>query len=147
MIISMLLPKIGICVGIVLALFLSSFTASSSAQVSTGSKPPAHLAPNKDIFKVIIALFGVNDDTGNVLSFVKVNDETVARFFNASKDDALDKDGVVTSTLTFPNETVPAGANFTACEVILKGLTMSCKSQLNIPVITEVVQIVIPADE
>lgn len=147
MIISVLLPKIGICVGILSALFLSSLTGASSAQVPTGSKPPAQLAPNKDILKVVIALFGVNADTGNVLSFVKLNDVTVARFFNASKENTVDKDGIVTSTLSFPNETVSAGANFTACAVILKGLTMSCKSQLNIPAITEVVQIVIPTEE
>lgn len=111
----------------------------SSAQLLT-SKPP----PSKDIFRISIILFGVDDETGNVFSFVKVNNVTAAKFFNASKEDSIDHDGVVEIVLNFPNETVDTGANFTACNVVLKDQILSCKWGLNMPGRTDAVQIVLP---
>lgn len=97
-----------------------------------------------DIFRVGVTLIGVNHETGNVFTFVKVDRVTTARYFNASQDDLKDHDGIVDSVLSFPNRTVSTGANFTACNVILKDLAMSCKSGINVPQRTEIIQFVLP---
>lgn len=104
----------------------------SSGQLSSmPTKPNQPIKPGEG-FRVGITMFGVTKDTGNVFSFVKVGDATTGRYSNVSKDDSKDHDGVVDSVMSLSNLTVPTGTNFTACYVILKDLTMSCESGINI---------------
>lgn len=116
----------------------------SSAQISIQSTKTNQAKDSTDVFRVGITLIGVTKETGNVFSFVKVNQLTSARYFNASQDDLKDHDGIVDSVLSFPNQTVAVNANFTACNVVLKDLEMSCKSGINIPQRTEILQFVLP---
>lgn len=139
---SVFLAVIGASVAVLLG--INSFSGYSLAQILTNSPQALQLGPVKDIFKVSIMLFGVDDKTGNALSFVKVNNITTGRFFNATRDDLIDRDGVVETVISFPNETVAQGTNFTACNVILNDMSMSCKWGLNMPKRTEAVQIILP---
>jgi hypothetical protein len=120
--------------------------SNSSAQIMTAPISSGENGTLTDIFRVVITLFGVDDKTNNVLAFVKVNNMTSAKYFNATKEDS-DRDGIVFTPIGFPNQTISAGTNFTACEVVLNDLTMVCKGGLNAPAVTEIVQIVRPTYE
>src|ERR1043165_1117259 len=92
-----------ICLYMGIAIFLiSPLLNESSAQILTTPSIPKQLTSTKDVFRVSLILFGVDDKTGNVLSFVKVNNVTAGKFFNASKDDQLDHDGIVETVLNLP---------------------------------------------
>lgn len=123
--------------------FLVTYAEYSSAQILVGQKQNESKDVN-DLFRVSFTLFGVNENTGNVLLFVKVNNVTAARFFNATNTDRIDRDGIVDVVLSFPNETVSAGANFTACNLLINEVTLSCEWALNVPGRTQVLQMVLP---
>ena len=125
-------------------IFLSHHISQESlAQISV-QQTKSNAKGAQDVFRVGITVIGITNETGNVFSFVKVNQLTAARYFNASQDDLKDHDGIVDSVLSFPNQTVGTGANFTACNVVLMDLAMSCKSGINIPQRTEILQFVLP---
>jgi hypothetical protein len=127
-----------------ISIIVFSQTQYSMGQVAFNSPKDNDSQSPNDIFRVAITIIGVNNETGNVFSFVKVNDDTSTRYFNASKDDLKDQDGFVDSVISFPNKTVTTGANFTACNVVLKELSMSCKSGINIQERIESIQFVLP---
>ena len=127
-------------IGIV-TLFLSTHVQASSAQIATRPTPTPQL--DKNDFRIAITLFGVKNDTGNILSFVKVNNLTTSKFMNAGREDS-DHDGILDTALRLPNQTVTTGANFTACSVVLNYISMSCKSGIHIQGRTGSVQIVLP---
>jgi hypothetical protein len=122
--------------------FFSHVFQESLAQLSKGLTKKTVTV--KEIFQVGITIFSVTNETGQVLSFVNVNDVASGRYFNAPKDDMNNHDGIVESVISFPNKTVATGANFTACNVVLKDNSMLCKSGLNVPQRTEVIQFVLP---
>jgi hypothetical protein len=99
----------------------------------------------EDIFRVLVTLFGIKKDTGYVVSFVKVDDITTARLFNATKEDMQkDNDGIVGYVLSFPNQTVATGAEYKACVLVLNTANVTCESGYNSPgPRTEMEQIVI----
>jgi hypothetical protein len=117
----------------------------SSAQITVAPMQNESREDPKKLFRVSISLFGVNDKTGYVLSFIKVNNVTAAKYFNATDNDLLDKDGIVDTLISVPNETVSKGSNFTACSLFLKDVTLSCKSGLYVPGRTQALQIVSPS--
>jgi hypothetical protein len=86
----------------------------------------------KDIFRVGISLFGVKNDTGNVFSYVSVDNLTAGRFFNATREDK-DGDGIVESYFTFPNNTISAGTKFTSCSIVLSTTYQKCAIGINSP--------------
>jgi hypothetical protein len=107
-----------------------------SIQGQTGPATPnrTEITPQEGVFKVILTLFGVKNDTGNVVSFVKVNNVTAGKLFNATKDNLLkSSDGIVNTTYYFPNQTVAVGAHFNACLLILKDMKTTCTDGYNSP--------------
>jgi hypothetical protein len=136
-------------ISVMFAVFFTSLLSSACpihAQMGPVASNNTGITVQKDIFKVLVTLFGVKNDTGNVVSFVKVNNVTAGKLFNATKDDLLkDKDGIVDTTLVFPNETVAVGAQFDACVLILKTMKTTCANGYNSPgPRTEIEQIVVP---
>lgn len=99
-----------------------------------------------DIFRVVVSLFGVKGDTGNIVSFVKVNNLTAGKFFNASKENVeKNSTGIIETQFSFPNRTIPVGTKYEACMLKLDNLNVSCASGYNSPgPRTEIEQIQIP---
>ena len=59
---------------------------------------------------------------------------TAGRLFNATKEDMRkDNNGIVGTVLSFPNETVPTGAEYRACIAVLKIPNIVCASGYNSP--------------
>lgn len=128
--------------GSIFAPYLIFSFEDSSAQLIKKPQPNIGTKSNEG-FRLGITFFGVKKDTGNVFWFMKVNNVTTGKYSNVSKEDAKDHDGVVDSVISLPNTTIPTGANFTACYVILKNTFMSCKSGINIQGRLGVIQFVL----
>jgi hypothetical protein len=62
----------------------------------------------KDVFKVIVTLYGISDSTKDVVTLVNVGDQTKVKVYNAedAETGGLDK---VSYTMAFPNLAVENG--------------------------------------
>ena len=89
-----------------------------------------------DVFTVVVTLYGVNNTTGNVVTFVGTNNNnTRGVILNATDADLKDgsNDGVVDVVLSFPNVTVTTGEEFRACNMVLSDLSLVCDTGHNSP--------------
>ncbi len=130
--------KILLFVGAIL--LTSAIITTSPAQAETGK--------GKDIFKVIMTIFGADKSKGDVVALVTVNNG------EASKVKFLDTNALSSSTLstsapsatnpaagldiieyvaTFPNLTVNAGDEYDACVMTTKDLEPICTTGNNSP--------------
>jgi hypothetical protein len=130
--------KILLFVGAIL--LTSAIITTSPAQAETGK--------GKDIFKVIMTIFGADKSKGDLVALVTVNNG------EASKVKFLDTDALSSSTLstsapsatnpaagldiieyvaTFPNVTVNAGDEYDACVMTTKDLEPICTTGNNSP--------------
>ena len=88
----------------------------------------------KDIFKVIVTLIGVNQTSGDIVSFVNVEGTTQVKAFNAAKLIPMrGNNGTLELFFAFPNATINTGAKFRACTILLKDLRISCEKGQNSP--------------
>ena len=89
----------------------------------------------KDALAVVVTLYGVNNTTGNVVTFVSTNNNTKGAILNATELDLKDgsNDGVVDVVLSFPNVTITTGEQFRACNMVLKDLSLVCETGHNSP--------------
>ena len=114
------------------AAILTSFatTINQSAHAETGN--------GKDVFKVIMTVFGADKSKGDVVSIVTVNGG------EASKVKFLDVDatpanpgsngrGIIEYVATFPNVTVSTGEQYKACVLPVKTLEPICTTGSNSP--------------
>jgi hypothetical protein len=110
-----------------------SLTVSGIAN-SVQAQEPSPATKTKDIFKVIVTLFGLNKTSGDIVSFVNVDGTTQVKTFNAAKLIPLrGNNGTLDIVFTFPNATINTGAKFRACTMIVKDLRMSCEKGQNSP--------------
>jgi hypothetical protein len=102
-------------------------------------------------FVVVFTLAGVDNSTGNVASWVNVNNITRASaFYNASQVDLLDtaNDGFAGVSLALPNGTLGVGDEFTACTIILEDVYLTCSKGFNSPTNrAEFVGVMVPSDK
>lgn len=79
----------------------------------------------------LISLFGVTNQTGNVFTFIKVNNITKGAQFNATARDENDGnvDGVVQAYMSIVNQTLANGTSYTACNLVLNTLQSTCVEQ------------------
>ena len=116
---------------VIASVFLSLSSLSYAQNITTVPQAPVVA---KDVFRVGVTLFGINNETGNVFSFVIVNNLSAGRFFNATNEDMTsDNDGVVESVLSFHNRTIPNGTMYTACNIILEKPMLNCSKGFNSP--------------
>jgi hypothetical protein len=114
-------------VGAAMIGFITTINQSAHAETGTG----------KDVFKVIMTLFGADKSKGDVVSIVTVNGG------EASKVKFLDVDnltnpgsngrGIIEYVATFPNVTVTAGEQYKACVLSVKTVEPICTTGSNSP--------------
>lgn len=107
--------------------FITTINQSAHAETGTG----------KDVFKVIMTVFGADKSKGDVVSIVTVNGG------EASKVKFLDVDnpanpgsngrGIIEYVATFPNVTVTAGEHYKACVLPVKTVEPICTTGSNSP--------------
>jgi len=104
-----------------------------------GSTTPiqAQEAEVNETFTVVVTLYGVDNMTDNVVTFFSTtNNITRGTVFNATEMDLNDtskNDGIVDVYLAFPNITIPVGEEFTACNMVLRDLSLVCDTGHNSP--------------
>src|SRR5215218_3232133 len=100
----------------------------------------AKTGKGKDIFKVIMTIFGVDESKGDVVAIVTAKDEQAkVKLFNASGPEVIPLNAteggghLIEYVATFPNLTVNSGDEYKACVATVKDLELICKSGNNSP--------------
>jgi glucose/arabinose dehydrogenase len=86
-------------------------------------------------FSVVFSTTGVDNDTGNIVSWVTANNTTNVSFYNASDVDSKDnrQDGFIETVVTLPNGTIHIGDEYKACTTVLKDDDIVCNNGFNWP--------------
>ena len=109
----------------------------------------------EDVFKVIVTLFGVEPTTGNIVTFVTIDNMSKVKAFEAAKyyipidttessnhtintthasSNGIEGSGIVELNLAFPNATsIKSGDEFRVCSMVLKDLRITCETGTNTP--------------
>jgi len=92
----------------------------------------AETGEGKDVFKVVVTLFGITNSTKDVLTLVNVQDQTKIKLFNPEdpQNQGLDK---VSYTLTFPGIEVQDGDPYTVCTMSTDNFKLKCDKGKNSP--------------
>ena len=126
---------------LVAVLVISVSTAGSTnpvpGQEVEEAIPGQEVEENKnETFTVDVTLYGVDNITDNVVTFVNINNITRGIVLNATHTDLNDtskNDGIVDVFLAFPNVTISAGEEFRACNMLLSDLSLVCDTGHNSP--------------
>lgn len=133
----------GYFAGSVHAQLLPAPTSPTSPPSSPVKTPPlkAPVIPVKtptnaiNALKVDVILFGINNKTGNVVTFVTAKNQTATVAVNASDENVKHENstGVAEVFFTLPNLKLKVGDKFQACNVLIKDLTLTCGTGLKSP--------------
>src|SRR5206468_12078087 len=100
------------------------------ANVNLLAKVTAETGVGKDVFKVVVTLFGLTNSTKDSATIVNVKDQTKLKLFNAENPQGLAEDQV-SYTITFPNLMVNAGDPYTVCTVSVADFKLDCIKGIN----------------
>jgi hypothetical protein len=114
---------------------------TTTALVTTHPHPiQAETGKGKDVFKIIMTIFGVDKSKGDVVAIVTAKDEQAkVKLFNASGPEVIPLNAteggghLIEYVATFPNLTVNSGDEYKACVATVKDLELICKSGNNSP--------------
>lgn len=113
-------------------IFTSFVIAIVFTNVSLSTKVIAETGQGKDVFKVIVTLFGITNSTKDTVTIVNVDDQTKVKVFNAENPESEFEDKV-SYTVTFPNLTVNDGDPYKVCTVSVGDFKLNCKEGNNSP--------------
>lgn len=132
---------------LVVAIPMGYFVNSVQAQLLPSAPSPLTKAPTvpkapvtpvkgpTHIFKVDVILFGIDNKTGNVVTFVTAKNQTAAVAVNATDENIKHENstGVAEVFFTLPNLTLKVGDKYQACSVLIKDSTLVCGTGLKSP--------------
>jgi hypothetical protein len=118
------LMKSMIVTGIILTVVLANVNLMDKVTAETGA--------GKDVFKVVVTLFGLTNSTKDIATIVNVKDQTKLKLFNAENPEGQAQDKV-SYTITFPNVTVNEGDPYTVCTVSVDDFKLNCIHGKNSP--------------
>ena len=107
-------------------------TAILVTNVSLLSRVRAESGVGKNVFKVIVTLFGITNSTKDVLTLVNVEDQTKIKLFNAEDPENQGQDKV-SYTMTFPGIEVQDNNPYTVCTMTVKNFKLECDKGNNSP--------------
>jgi hypothetical protein len=121
-----------------LIVIVSSTLDTSHEATGQQTITTATAAEKKDIFKVILTVDGLDQNSGDVATIVSVNGESRVKLFddtktyiqsiNATTDGS---GGIIEYVATFPNATVKAGDEYKACALLIKDSNLICETGNN----------------
>jgi hypothetical protein len=87
---------------------------------------------------VVFAIEGVDANTGEMMSWVTLNNVTKTLFYNATAIDLEDtlypaRDGTIELSITLPNGTAQVGDKFRACTTVPEFEKLVCNTGFNSP--------------
>ena len=102
------------------------------ANINASAKVAAETGVGKDVFKVIVTLYGITSSTKDIVTIVNIDNDTKVKVFNAEnpENQGLDK---VSYTITFPGLAVNAGDTYNVCTLNVNDNKISCKQGNNSP--------------
>ena len=100
--------------------------------VSLFGSAKAESGVGKDVFKVVVTLFGITNSTKDVLTLVNVEDQTKIKLFNAEDPQNQGQDKV-SYTMTFPGVEVQDGDPYTVCTMTTDNFKLDCDKGDNSP--------------
>ena len=100
-----------------------------------GTVTPTPTPAPVSAFKVDVILFGINNTTGNVVTYVTANNQTRAVALNATDENVKHENstGVAEVFFTFPDLKLKVGDKFQACNILVKDSTIVCATGLKSP--------------
>jgi hypothetical protein len=107
-------------------------TAILVTNISVFSRVKAETGEGKDVFKVIVTLFGITNSTKDVLTLVSVEDQTKIKLFNAEDPQNQGQDKV-SYTMTFPGINVDEGEPYKVCTMSTENFKLKCDEGKNSP--------------
>ena len=113
-----------IVLGLMLAIVLVNTNYLPKAKAETGI--------GKDVFKVIVTLYGITNSTKDITTIVNVKDQTKIKLFNPENPESQVEDKV-SYTMTFPDLNVNDGDPYTVCTVSIKDFKIHCIDGKNSP--------------
>ena len=115
---------------LVLGLLISVLVLSTN--INYFSKVAAETGIGKDVFKVVVSLFGITNSTKDIVTIVNVDNQTKVKVYNAKnpETEGLDK---VSYTITFPNLNVEDGKPYKVCTVSVEDFKLKCNNGNNSP--------------
>lgn len=102
------------------------------ANVSHTVKVSAETGVGKDVFKVVVTLFGITNSTKDITTLVNVKDQTKVKVFNAENPESEVND-TISYTMTFPDLQVNDGDPYTVCTVSSEDFELNCMEGNNSP--------------
>jgi hypothetical protein len=113
-----------IVLGLMFAIVLVNTNYLPKAKAETGI--------GKDVFKVIVTLYGITNSTKDITTIVNVKDQTKIKLFNPENPESQVEDKV-SYTMTFPDLNVNDGDPYTVCTVSIKDFKIHCIDGKNSP--------------
>jgi len=86
----------------------------------------------KDVFKVIVTLYGITNSTKDITTIVNVKNQTKLKLFNPENPGRHVADKV-SYTMRFPDLRVDDGDRYTVCTVSVKDFKIHCIEGKNSP--------------
>jgi hypothetical protein len=135
---------------VIAIVFTISITGPLTTTTTTINPVQAESGKGKDIFKVIMTIFGVDKSKGDLIALVTVNngEASKVKMFESKAFPSLSTNlsspapstvnpptdtGIIEYVVTFPNVTVNSGAEYKACVATTKDLDLICKTGHNSP--------------
>ena len=95
-------------------------------------KVAAETGIGKDVFKVIVTLYGITNSTKDIVTIVNVGDETKVKLYSPDNPTTEGSDKA-SYTFAFPNMAVEDGQKFTVCTMSTDNFKLKCENGNNSP--------------
>ncbi|CAN5467608.1 hypothetical protein BH18THE1_BH18THE1_13010 [soil metagenome] len=102
------------------------------ANASLFAHTRAESGEGKDVFKVVVTLFGITNSTKDVFTLVNVEEQTKIKLFNAEDPENEGQDKV-SYIMTFLGTEVQDGDPYTVCTMTVKNFKLQCDKGNNSP--------------
>jgi hypothetical protein len=93
------------------------------------SKVMAESGVGKDVFKIVVSLYGITDSSKDIITIASVGDQAKVKLHNAANSTS-DK---VSYVFTFPSLTVENGERYTVCTMSTENFNLKCEHGQNSP--------------
>ena len=113
------------------AIITSLIVAMIFTNVSLNAKVLAESGVGKEVFKVVVSLFGITNSTKDIVTLVNVKDQTKIKMFNAENPET--EEDKVSFVMTFQNLSVDDGEPYNVCTVSVADFKLNCKDGNNSP--------------
>jgi len=86
----------------------------------------------KDVFKIVVSLYGITDSTRDIITIANVGDQTKVKLYNAGNATTGSSDKV-SYVFSFPALTVEDGERYNVCTMSTQNFNLKCEHAQNSP--------------